>query len=150
MLVGHHSQDSLTITIDGLVELGSLSRTWGKHHDTGGFEVIFVLDVLHVSLATIRLFHDCFLQLLCEVVERVAHILHHRCLIKPFLHLGRVLLHLIREVTIDGCILCRRVGGGTIEALFHNRESIEHLGGDVQSQHCHQDDIHQVDHLLAW
>ena len=46
-------------------------------------------------------------------------------------------------------VLLRRVASSTVQTFLHNRESVEHLVRYVKCQHCHQDDVHQIDHLLA-
>ena len=150
MLIGHQLQDAVAVAIQLPIEFLSLARTRCKHHDAGSLQVFLVLDVAHIAILTVSLLYDSNLQFLGKVIERIAHVLHLLSLLEPFPHLGRVLLHLVGKVAIDCIVLCGRVGCGSIQTVFHNRESVEHLRRDVQRKHSHQDDVHQVNHLLAW
>ena len=150
MLISHQLQDAVAIAIQLRIEFLSLARPRCKHHDAGSLQIFLVLDVAHVAILAVSLLHDSNLQFLGKVIERIAHVLYLLSLFKPFPYLGRVLLHLVGEVAIDCIVLCGRVGCGSIQTVFHNRESVEHLRRDVQRKHCHQDDVHQVNHLLAW
>ena len=150
MLISHQLQDAVAIAIQLRIEFLSLARTRCKHHDAGSLKVFLVLDIAHVAILAVSLLHNSNLQFLSKVIERIAHVLYLLSLFKPFPYLGRVLLHLVGKVAIDCIVLCGRVGCGSIQTVFHNRESVEHLRRDVQRKHCHQDDIHQVNHLLAW
>ena len=139
----------LTVAIDSVEELASLSRARAQHDDACGFEVVFVLDVKRIALRSVGLTDDERLQLLGVVEERVAHSPHRGGTLKPHARLGRILAHDLLQLAIDGLVLLRGVARRPVQALLHNGESVEHLGGDVQRKHGHEDDIHEVDHLLA-
>ena len=150
VLVGDVFQNALAERVDGIVECLSLSCSGCQHHLRGSLQVFFVLYVFQVAVGSVGFVHNLFLELLGEVEERVAHLLHQRSLFEPLLHLSGILLHLGFKVTVDGRVLLRGVCRGAVQAFFHQREALEHLGGHVERQHCHEDDVHQVDHLLAW
>ena len=147
--VGHHGEDTLAEIVDGIIEGLALAGARGEHHTGGGFEVFLVDDVVHIALGAVGFTHDFLFQLLCKVEERVAHAFHGSGLFKPSPHLLRIGLHLCLEIAIQRLVLCRRVAGGAVQAFFHDGEALKHLGRDVERKHGHQDDIHQVDHLLA-
>ena len=70
-------------------------------------------------------------------------------LVVPQLHLLRILLHLHGKIVVDSQVLVGGIHRGTLQAFLHNREAVEHLVGYIQRKHGHQDDIHQINHLLA-
>ena len=90
-------------------------------------KVVLVLYVVDVAVLAVRLNDYLLLEALREVVERIAHALHRRGLLKPLLHLLRVGLHLLREVAIEHLVLLGRVCSGAVEAFLHDGESVEHL-----------------------
>ena len=53
------------------------------------------------------------------------------------------------KARIEGTVFLGRIGGGAVDALLDDGETVEHLGGDIECQHGHEDDIHQIDHLLT-
>ena len=59
-----------------------------------------VTDILDVAVITISLLDDSLFQLVCQVIELVAHMLYLLRLVVPLLHLLRVLLHLDGHVVI--------------------------------------------------
>ena len=144
-----HTQHLVAIADDSVVELLATTAAGREHHLIGCLEVFFVTDILHVTIAAIGFLHNGQLQLVSQIVELVAQSLHFLRLIIPLLDLLRVLLHLHGEVVVYGLILPTGVLRGALQTLLNNGEAIEHLGRDVQCQHSHQHDIHQVDHLLA-
>ena len=99
-IVGHHAQHLGAIPVDGIVEFLTTSAVGSQHHLIGSLQVFLVADVLHVAVAAVGLLHDSQLQLVHEVIERVAHLLHLLRLVVPLLHLLRVLLHLRGKVVV--------------------------------------------------
>jgi hypothetical protein len=147
--VRNHCQDALAEGVYGLVESLAASPS-GCEHDLGGrFKVLLVDDVGHVGFLSVGLAYDGQFQLACEIVERVAHPLDLLRLVEPRFHLRGVGLHLRFKVVIYHPVLLCGAGCGAVEAFLYDGEAVEHLRRDVQREHCHEDDIHQVDHLLA-
>ena len=149
-LICYHRQHPIAEGVDGIIEFLSLTISWREHHVVGRFLIFLIADVTYIAVFAISLYYDSLLQTGSKVVERIAHLADLLSLVIPFLRLLRIGFHLLLEGLVDSKILLRRVAGCTIQAFLHNRESVEHLIRDIQCQHSHQDDIHQIDHLLAW
>ena len=149
LLVGHHGQDFRAVGIDGVIERLSLACSRREHHLVCRLEVFLVFYVLHISVLAVSLAHYSLLQLLRKVVQRVAHLLHGSSLLEPLSHLLGVFLHLLLEAVVHGCVLLAGVCGGSVETFLNEREPLQHFRGDVERKHCHEDDVHEVDHLLA-
>ena len=144
-----HTQHLVAVADDSIVQLVTTTTTGRKHHLIGCLEVFLVADILHITIAAIGLLYDGQLQLVSQIIELVAQSLHFLRLIIPLLDLLRILLHLRGEIVVYSLVLPTGILRGTLQTLLDNREAVEHLGRDVQCQHSHQHDIHQVDHLLA-
>ena len=104
---------------------------------------------MYVAILAVGFLNNSQFQLVKEVVEIVAQLLHLLRLVVPLTDLLRVLLHLGGKVVVDSLILLNGRLRGALQALFHNREAVEHLRRDVQCQHSHQNNVHQIDHLLT-
>ena len=148
-LVGHHRKDALPVMVDGSKQGTALTGDGRKHHMACSLEIVLVLDVGQVGVLAVGLGHNLLLELLGESIERVAHLLDRHGFGKPLAHLLRVGLHLLLKARIEGTVFLGRIGGGAVDALLDDGETVEHLGGDIECQHGHEDDIHQIDHLLA-
>ena len=116
----------------------------------GSFEVIYSIDMIDIGILAISFFGNSDLERLCKIIERVTHLSDANRLVIPFLHLGWIGFHLLVESRIYILILFLRILCGFHETIIHDAEAIKHLAGDIHRQHCHQDNVHQVDHLLAW
>ena len=132
-----------------MVELAALAPARSEHHLIGRLQVFLVTDLAGVSIIAVCFPDDGEFELGGKLEERVTHLPHLLRLVKPSLHLGRIGLHLGLEVIIYHLVLLVGVGRRAVEAFLHDGEAVEHLGRDVQREHGHQDDIHQVNHLLA-
>ena len=148
-MVGHHLQHFGTIVIDGIEKLLATTTTGREHHLIGGLEVFLVAKITRVAIFAISLAGNGQLQLVGQVVERIAHLFYLLRLVIPLFHLLRVLLHLYGKVVIYGQILLGSIEGSALQTLLDNREAVEHLVRDVQRQHRHQYHVHQIDHLLT-
>ena len=149
MIACNHTKHLGTIVDNSIIQLLASSTIGRKHHLIGSLEVFFVADVLYVAIRAISLLHNSQLQLISQIIEVVAHLLHLLRFVVPLFHLLGVLLHLYGKVVVDDLILQTGILRSTLQALLHNGEAVEHLSRDVQCQHRHQDDVHQVNHLLA-
>ena len=101
LLVRHHLNDTFAIAIDSFIEFFATTCAGSKHYLCAGFQVFAVLYVIDVGILAIALAYDSLLELLCQVVERVAHAAHILCLLVPFLHLCRVVFHLLVEGAVN-------------------------------------------------
>ena len=149
MVVINHGEHLRTIVVDGVVKLLATTTAWRQHHLIGSLQVFLVAQVARIAILAISLYGDSFLQFLGQFVELVTHLLDLLRLVVPLLNLLRVLLHLFGKVVVYSLVLLGSVHRGALQALLNNREAVEHLVRDVQCQHRHQYDVHQVDHLLA-
>ena len=150
VIVRCHLQHLITIVVDGVEQFLAATTTGSQHHLGSSFQVFLVTDISHVTIVTVGFADNSQFQFVGKVIELVAHLLHLLRLIIPLLHLLGILLHLHGKVVVDGQILLRGIDGGTFQTFLHQREAVEHLVRDVQRQHSHQYDVHQVNHLLTW
>ncbi len=148
--VGDHGEYSLAVGVDGFLQFLATSTSRSEHNLIGSLQVFLVLQAVGIAIFAVGLFGNGRFQLSGEAVELLAHLLHQHGLVVPFLHLLRIGRHLLFKVVVDDLILLRGVLRSAVEAFLHDGKAVEHLVGDVQCQHSHQHDIHQVDHLLAW
>ena len=148
--VGDHFDNTFAIAVDGGEEVFALTGSRREHHRGSGFKVFLVLDVTHIGILAIALPDDTFFKCLGQLVERVGHLPHILCLIIPLLHLFRVLLHLLVEVLIYSLVGLRSIGSGTVQTVIDQREPLQYVARHIECEHGHQDDVHEVDHLLAW
>ena len=149
-LVGYHLGDSLTITVHCLVELLTATLVGCQHHTACSLQVLLILDVVYIAFLAVALLHDCHLQFLGQVIQRVAHLTHIFRLVIPLLHLRRVGLHLLLEVLVDTFVGLDGILCGQLYTVGNNGKSLQYVTADVEGQHGHQHDVHQIDHLLTW
>ena len=148
--VGHHLEHLLAIGVDGVKEFLASTTAGRQHHLVSSLQVFLVAQCSGVAITAVSLLGNGHFQLLSQGIELIAHLLHLLRSVVPLLDLLRILLHLLRKVIIYRLVHLRGVLGGALQTLLHNGEAIEHLVRDVQRQHSHQYDVHQVNHLLAW
>ena len=123
----------------------------GSQHDAPcSVEIFLVFQSIGRSLFAIGLACDVPTQLFRQVIERVGHVFHAHGLIIPGLHLGGVGCQLLGKILIDGFVFLRGVGRGAVQTVAHDVEAFQHFVRHVERQHGQEDDVHQVDHLLAW
>ena len=108
-----------------------------------------VLDVLYISLLTIGLAGNLDLQRLNVIEQAVRRLLDRLPLPVPGLHLVRIDPIILLQFVHDQVIAARRGRDGILQATLHQPKAIQHLRRDVQSGHCDEHQIHQVDHLLT-
>ena len=147
--VGHEAENVVAESLDGGAELASLAFGGGEHDAVGGFEVLLVLEVIGVGLCAVALAGNGEAEMSGQVVERIAEEAHLHGLVVPGLHLGGVALVLLAEVGVEDFVFLHRVVGGALQAVADEGEALEHITRDIERQHGHQHDVHQVDHLLA-
>ena len=149
LLVRHHAYDAVAVAVDGFVEFLAAPCARGKHHLCAGFQVLAVMDVVDVGVLAVALAYDGLLELLCQIEEGVAHAANVLCLLVPFLHLCRVVLHLLVEGAVDALIDLRGILGTLLQPVSHKREPVQYVARHVECKHGQQDQVHQVDHLLT-
>ncbi len=142
-------QNSLPITVDSVVELLALAGQRRKHHGARSVDIVSIVYILQVAFRPIGFFYDGDLQGFGKVVQRVAHIAHVLRLLIPLPHLLRIAEHLVSEVGHDVIVHLGGVGSGAVQALLHHGKALKHLCRHIERQHSQEDDVHQVDHLLA-
>ena len=147
--VGDHVHNAVAVAVDCIVELAATATLGCQHHLGTGLQVLAITDIVDIALLAITLLHDSHLEVLGQLIERIAHATHMLCLVVPLLHLGRIGLHLRLQTSIDALVGGCGIGRGAVEAFLHQREAIEYIAGDIERQHGHQHQIHEVDHLLA-
>ena len=147
--VGHKAEYPCAIAVDGIIEHVSLPSHGRQHDVAGGFQILLVLQVVGRAVAAVSLAGDGPFQAVGQVIERIGHGAHLHGTVKPRLHLGRVAFELLGQVGIDGSVLFHRVPRRAAQAFAHQREAFEHVTRHVEREHGHQQDVHQVDHLLT-
>ena len=148
-LIVNHLRDAVTVGLYCLLQLTALTHTRCQHDMGGCFKVIAPFYIIKVGIAPVSLAHNLPLQVLCKGVERVGHLAHLLCLLIPLTRLLRILLHGSIQFLIYRLVLRGRVDFGTIQTFVHEREAFEHIGRHVERKHCHEHNVHQIDHLLA-
>ena len=91
---------AFTIGVDGVEKPLALTTSGSQHHDCRRFQIVLVIYVAHITVVSVRLLDYRLFQFLCEIIERVTHILHQRSLFKPHFHLLRIGFHLVGKVSI--------------------------------------------------
>ena len=148
-LVGDHLCDALAVTVDGLEQFAAATTVGGQHDAAGSLQVLLIAYVVDVAVLAVALADDGHLQFLGQVIQRVAHLADILGPVVPLLHLGGVGLHLLVEVLIDTLVGLHGILRSLFDAVGHDGETLQHIAADVEGQHGHQHDVHQIDHLLT-
>ncbi len=147
--VGYHGRHHLGVFAKCGTQLASLHRGGVQHRHRRGLQVIVVHDVMVVSVLAVGL-----LSYLCLV--SLQHVIEAYRLVAQFLSafpcssgFRRVLGIKPLQVFELHLVACRHVDIGTVNALLHLAEAVQHIARHVEGQHSRQHDVHQVDHSLT-
>ena len=146
--IGNKRSGEISEIIDTTVEEASAKSGGVEHHYSRSFEVVFVLNVFRVAVCTIGFSGDGPFEFVDVAAKTVGRSLHRLRFVPPRLHLDGILAILCLQVVEQIFIFLFRRGDGAVEAVANQRETFEHVRRNVESKHCHQHDVHEVNHLL--
>ena len=113
-------------------------------------KILLSAHISDISIFAVGLTNNVPFQKLRKIVKRIRNTLDHLCLVIPLASLLRIELHRLIQSSINGIILRSGVFGRTRQTLNNKHNTIENVRTDIEGEHSHQDDIHEVYHLLAW
>ena len=124
----HQIDDVVTVGVYTIKELLPFTPLRGEHDVGCRFQVLLVLDVVHVAIISVHLDDDAAFEIINVVIERIGtHLDTHRLFV-PLSDLLRVLLVVVAQLLIHRIVLRSGVGGRPVEAFVNEREALEHVG----------------------
>ncbi len=120
-----------------------------KHHNSRRLQIVAVDHIVRIPIFTISLARNLGFQAVNDKENALRLKTHFRCLVEPRATLFRVLHGKSFQLGIDGIVAFRHGLVGSGQAVVNLRESVEHITRHIQCKHGSQNDVHQIDHLLA-
>ncbi len=147
--IAYHLGYTAAINGDGIIQLLAARFQWRKHHLRCSLQILTVTDIMQISLHAIRLSHNSKLQFISQVVQRITHRTHPLCLFVPLSYLGGISLVLLGKILVYLTVDISRVPCRKLQLLCNKSKTLQHIVTDIQRQHGHQHDVHQIYHLLT-
>ncbi len=121
-----------------------------KHNHCSRLEVVAVEDIKHIAVFAIGFLYDSLFESIYVVIKLLRAAAHLRGFLKPCGGFVGILHRQSLKLAIDSTVALAVVAVGAVETLVYLCETVKDVARHIKRQHCRQDDIHQVDHLLTW
>ena len=148
-LIGDHTHYASAIILYCLTQLLSSANGWCKHHLCGSLQVLLLLYIAHIAILAVGLYNNCCLKVLKQHIQGVGHTAHGLCLVIPNLHLGRICTVLLVKSLVYFIVHPCRVLCAQGQLIVYHLKTLQHVAADIQRQHGHQHNVHQIYHLLT-